>query len=76
MFGGMYSVATAVEALESQQQIVAQNLSHVGTPGYRRKVTSFKTLVARNEEGASSGMKHLGTPVSYTHLTLPTIYSV
>ena len=36
----------------------------------------FKILVTDDEKMKVLGMRAVGEPVSYTHLTLPTIYSV
>ena len=48
----------------------------VGNPttGYSQK--TFEKLVIRSQKGASSTIIDAGYPVSYTHLTLPTICSV
>ena len=54
MFGGMYTVATATEALQAQQEAVALNLSHLSTPGYRRQVMSFASLLPNLIEDSSS----------------------
>ena len=42
---------------------IGNNIANVNTGGYKRTDTHFETLLSK-------------TPVSYTHLTLPTIYSV
>ena len=36
----------------------------------------WHTVVATNQSGIGRGLFDMTTPVSYTHLTLPTIYSV
>ncbi len=42
MLRGLYSAAGALEAATRNQEIVAENLSHAATPGYRRQGAVFE----------------------------------
>ncbi len=61
MIGGMYSVALATDSLQQRQEFVADNLAHINTPGYRRKIGAFQEQVSKHEPGldvgASGGLK-------------------
>ena len=61
MFGGMYSVATAVDGLEEHHRILSKNLSHINTPGYRRQVAGFKTLTRPDVAQDSSPLNFHGS---------------
>lgn len=47
MLRGFYSVASALEAATRNQELVAENLAHVSTPGYRRQGLVFEVLGER-----------------------------
>ena len=64
-----------------QQSGTSFDPARIRHPHFRDLVTDAATAVSRIEDGdtvAISGFASAGTPkaVSYTHLTLPTIYSV
>lgn len=44
MFRGLYSAASALDAAGQAQDITAQNLAHVNTPGYRQRGVKFETF--------------------------------
>ncbi len=44
MIRGMYAAATALDAATQNQDVVAQNLAHASTPGYRAKGAVFETF--------------------------------
>ncbi len=66
MLSGMYSAATAVNALEQQQQAVAHNLSHVNTPGFRGQSVSFAAMLPQQGSVSLSRAIGHGTRVSQT----------
>ena len=73
MLRGIYTGAAGMIAQQARMDVVANNLANVDQTGFKKDLTLFKAfpdmLIRRiNDDG-------LGT-VSYTHLTLPTIYSV
>lgn len=45
MTPGIYSAISALNARWSQQELTAQNLSNVGTPGHKRQVTAFSSFL-------------------------------
>src|SRR5689334_20034697 len=44
MLRGLYSAASALDAGMQRQDVTAQNLANVTTPGYRQKGIVFETL--------------------------------
>ena len=48
MLSGMYAAATAADAAEQNQFIVAHNLSPVNTTGYRRQMITFESLLPQD----------------------------
>lgn len=66
MLNGLYSAATAVNSLEQQQQVLAQNLSHVNTPGFRAQTVSFAALLPQPGTPTISRAMGHGTRVSQT----------
>src|SRR5579862_1390213 len=61
MIPGLYSAASALNGLAQNHDIVAQNLAHATTPGYRRRGLAFETAQgAANNQAAG----RLGTQVS------------
>src|SRR5659263_337065 len=57
---------------------VAAPRRHRGRPGRRPggRFAPGRAAPAAGNRGGQDGSKHTSQPVSYTHLTLPTIYSV
>lgn len=50
MLEGLYSGATALHALNKQQEAIASNLAHLNTPGHRRMIFSFVERMQQTEE--------------------------
>jgi flagellar basal body rod protein FlgG len=49
MIPGLYSAATAMDVTDRRQQVVAENLANLQTPGYRRRIlsqASFDSVIA------------------------------
>ena len=49
MIPGLYSAATAMDVTDRRQEVVAENLANLQTPGYRRRVlsqASFDSVLA------------------------------
>ncbi len=49
MIPGLYSAATAMDVTDRRQEVVAENLANLQTPGYRRRVlsqASFDSVIA------------------------------
>ncbi len=49
MIPGLYSAATAMDLTDRRQEVIAENLANLQTPGYRRRVTSqasFDSVIA------------------------------
>ena len=71
MLRGLYSVAGAMEVATRNQEIVAQNLAQVTTPGYRRQGLVFEVagFPAAPEENAPAPLHpNVNTsPSSFTH---------
>lgn len=57
MINGIYSGATALDNYSRQQELIASNLAHVNSPGYRRKFYTFQEIAAdpRNQPGGPNG---------------------
>lgn len=57
MINGIYSGATALDNYSRQQELIASNLAHVNSPGYRRKFYTFQEIGVdpRNQPGAPNG---------------------
>lgn len=67
MIRGMYSIATALETATTNQELVAENLAHVATPGYRRHALLFETFnPARGGEHPSAQVAGVRTAGQYT----------
>ena len=49
MLTGLYSAASAMNALSTQQEIIAANLAHSSVPGHRGKVVSFAPIELNNK---------------------------
>ncbi len=64
MFRGMYAVATAINATERNQEVLSLNLSHINTPGYRRQISTFETLVAQSMSGDPNDAQINGAIIS------------
>ncbi len=65
MLTGIYSGASALENFTKQQEVIASNLAHVSTPGYRRQLLSFQENLKQVETGAvaapGAGIRDLAT---------------
>lgn len=56
MIRGLYAAATALDAANLRQDVVAENLAHVTTPGYRAQGATFETFDrALNRQLGSAG---------------------
>jgi flagellar basal-body rod protein FlgF len=66
MIRGLYSAATAMDALEQNQDVAAQNLANAAVPGYRRRGVSFETIDAEPTPAPPAGASAniLGTRAS------------
>ncbi len=53
MIRGLYSAASALDAAAANQELVAENLAHANTPGYRRHSLVFES-VQQNASGSQS----------------------
>lgn len=49
MISGLYSAAGGMQATAQQQDVIAQNLTHVNKPGFRREVLRFQTIGERSD---------------------------
>ena len=58
MIRGLYSSATAMEAMTLRQDAIAQNLAHVNMPGYRRHVVALESLRSPAEILGTRGTEH------------------
>ena len=67
MVSARHCIRTKVDAKNTYGQYKSQSFLL-----YSRVATVWKTRI----DGRSHSLSHIHTPVSYTHLTLPTIYSV
>lgn len=69
MLRGIYSAATAMEAASRNQEIVAENLAHVATPGYRRQGTLFDVGVQQDDDlaAATQALGNGRNPTSFTN---------
>lgn len=59
MIRGLYSAASALEEAAQQQEVLAENLAHLSTPGYRARgviAESFNQALA-TEQASLSGVK-------------------
>ncbi len=64
MIQGMYSAATAVDALGQSQDVVAQNIANATTPGYRRQAVVFETLGNGQSQESTPSPSSVGTRVA------------
>ena len=48
MLTGMYGAASAMNALATQQEVIASNLAHASVPGHRGKIVSFAPIELNN----------------------------
>ena len=55
---------------------IAQNVANANTTGYKNVQTEFATLVDQSSNVTENVTGVTTSPVSYTHLTLPTILRV
>lgn len=54
MLRGIYSVANAMDAASRNQDIIAENLTHAVTPGYRRQGSLFELNAQANDVAAAT----------------------
>ena len=47
---GMTSASSGMTAQSARLRVLAENIANADTPGYRRKLVSFESLVARGDE--------------------------
>jgi flagellar basal body rod protein FlgG len=70
MISGLYSASTALEAARVNQEIVADNLANVSTPGFRRHGLVFEAVqqqALQNTSGSTgSGTRSAGQYNSFT----------
>lgn len=68
MIRGMYSVASALDAAATNQDLIAENLSNVNMPGYRRHGLQFETVQqdANNQAGVAADLAGTAASRSYT----------
>ena len=77
-----YTSLTGLNAAATELSVTSNNIANSGTASFKRSNAEFGDIFAtstlqRSASGVGSGTVLLGiNPVSYTHLTLPTIYSV
>ena len=64
MFQGLYTAATAVNALGQNQDVVTQNIANAMVPGYRRQSVAFESLASDQTQAATQSQSTLGTGVS------------
>jgi flagellar basal-body rod protein FlgF len=67
MFNGLYSGATALHALNRQQEAIASNLAHLNTPGHRRMIFSFHERMEQMQPSeARPGMRVMEQAADFT----------
>ena len=54
MIQGLYSAAAGMYANMDEQDVIANNLANVSTPGYKRQVSTFSTFDAKLQTAAQS----------------------
>ena len=71
MLRGLYSVAGALEMASRNQEIVAENLTHATTPGYRRQALLFEvpdySMTSSPEQRAARDPNRAARPGAFTH---------
>ena len=50
LIAGMNAASSGMNAQSARLRIVAENIANIDTPGYRRKLVSFETLVGRSDD--------------------------
>jgi flagellar basal body rod protein FlgG len=55
MLNGLYSAAAGMNAFERMHEVVAENLAHIGVPGYRANVLTFH-LADGTDDSSSDGL--------------------
>jgi len=63
MIRGMYSAATALDVAEQRQEVTAENLANLSTPGYRTKGLRVESFGSALDQAASSGHASSGSGV-------------
>ena len=70
MIRGMYSAASALQTAAANQEVVAENLAHAATPGYRRHGLLFAAYDALGQTSvpgaANSPIPQVGTAGTFT----------
>src|SRR4051794_4952965 len=70
MLRGLYQAGTALEAATANQEVAADNLANVTTPGFRRQGVRFEALLAGASGGPPGAALTPGRePVAYTSFT-------
>src|SRR5436190_2423888 len=54
MLRGLYSLASAMDVSATNHEVVAANLAHVNSPGYRRQAMQFESFVPQPSTGGAS----------------------
>jgi flagellar basal-body rod protein FlgF len=65
MIRGMYSAATALDVAEQRQEVTAENLANLSTPGYRARGIRVESFSAALDQ-AASGLSGVRVAGSYT----------
>ena len=75
--------ATGMAAQQMRVEVISNNIANMSTAAYRPRTAEFSDLMYQQHLTPGTITSQVGTvvpagiqPVSYTHLTLPTIYSV
>ena len=63
---------SGIQAASSNLSIIGNNIANSSTVGFKSSTGEFTDIYSQSLSGSSIGQG----AVSYTHLTLPTIYSV
>jgi flagellar basal body rod protein FlgG len=54
MLRGLYSIASAMDAAAANHEVVADNLAHASTPGFRRHAIHLETLLPAGDNAGGS----------------------
>src|SRR5436853_5336071 len=69
MIRGMHSAASALEMANLNQEVVAENLANVNTPGYRRQGIIFENVRQAALSGSTSPAAKAGSKQTATIYT-------
>lgn len=61
MFRGLYAAATALDGAAQSQDVIAENLANVTTPGFRQRGTTFETFDRVLGRAVAPGGDYVGT---------------